>query len=164
VTIKATRYPYGELAGRIRTNRGFTFDPRTGTYPSEGIAVAEPGAEDPMGVAGEPELRKYVMQHHAQLAEPGMHLGAWASAKPDQPQRDVLDVSKVIPEHPLGHHIAEVHHRMHINRQDAANDLSTFEDIPNPRAPYTDAEKAYDFGAPDEHGSQMRIVRPAKRQ
>jgi hypothetical protein len=155
---------FGEMAGRLRTNRGFTFDPRTGTYPSEGIAVADPGAEQVHGLAGEPELRKYVMKHAARLGEEGMHVGGWASRKPNEDQRDVLDVSRVITEHPRGHHIAEVHQRMHVNRQDAANDLSTFEDIDNPRAPYSDAEKAYDFGEPDEHGSQVRIVRPAKRR
>ena len=53
---------------------------------------------------------------------------------------------------------------MHVNRQDAAFDLSTFEEISNPRAPYTEAEKAYQYGDPDEYGSQMRIVRPANRQ
>jgi hypothetical protein len=159
MTIKASRYPYGELSEKMRKSGGFTFDPRTGTYPSEGIAVADPGAEAPMGIAGEPEIKRYVMQHGSRLMEPGMHLGGWASAKKGEAPRDVLDVSRVIPEHPRGHHIAEVHQRMHVNRQDAANDLSTFEDIPNPRAPYTQAEKDYAFSEPDEFGSSMRIIR-----
>jgi hypothetical protein len=164
MAIKATRYPYGELSEKMRKSGGFTFDPRTGTYPSEGIAVAEPGAEKVHEIAGEPEIKRYALKHDAQLMQPGMHLGGWASGKKGETPRDVLDVTGVIPEHPRGHHMAEVHHRMHVNRQDAANDLSDFSDIDNPRAPYTAAEKAYDFGEADEYGSQMRIVRPATRR
>ena len=124
--------------------------------------MAQPGAEEVHGLAGESEIRRYVMKHGAEMP-PGLHLGGWASAKSGEAPRDVLDISRVIPAHPMGHHIADVHHRMHVNRQDAANDLSTFEDIPNPRAPYTEAEKAYEFGEPDEYGSQVRIKRALGR-
>lgn len=161
---RLSRYQFGELAEKLRKSGGFTYDPRTQTYPSEGIAVADPGAEEPLGLAGEPELKRYVMKHGERLMEPGMHFGGWASAKKGEPERDVLDVSQVLPVDPMGHYMADVHHRMHVNRQDAANDLSDFSDIPNPRAPYTEAEKAYEFGEADEYGSQVRIVRPATRR
>lgn len=154
---RLSRFQFGELAERMRKSGGFTYDPRTKTYPSEGIVVADPGRERVLGLSTEADMQAYVGQHGERMMEEGMHFGGWASGKKGQPSRDVLDVSQVIPVHPRGHHIADVHHRMHVNRQDAANDLATFDDIPNPRAPYTEAEKAYDFGKPDEHGSQMRI-------
>ena len=156
-------FQFGDLSERMRKQGGFTYNPRTRTHPSEGIAVAEPGHEKVLGLSTEADLQDYVSGHGEAMMPEGMHFGGWASGKEGQPARDVLDVTRVIPVHPRGHHIADVHHRMHVNRQDAANDLSTFEDIPNPRAPYTDAEKAYDFGEADEYGSQMRIVRPATR-
>jgi hypothetical protein len=124
--------------------------------------VADVGAEQVHGKAAQPELRKYVMRHAARLAETGAHFGGWASGESGEPARDVLDVSQVIPVHPMGHHMAEVHHRMHVNRQDAAFDLSSAAEIANPRAPYSEGEKKYNFGDPDEYGSRMRIVPKAR--
>lgn len=173
-------YQFHGLSDQLRKQGGFTVNVNTGEQPSSGVAVAEPGNEVRMINAKGGSIANYAAERSTLLSQPGMHLGGWdAGPLPGPPggreggafemtydssgtgtvskhhnirHEDVLDVSRVIPEHPLGHHIADVHHRMHVNRQDAAFDLGRGVEIPNPRAPYGSE-------TPDEYGSTVRIVK-----
>jgi hypothetical protein len=178
---------FESLAGQLRTSGGFTVDPRTGNQPTSGVAVAMQGAEETVPRASGADIASYAGRHAKALSQPGAHIGGWdagdgggntsekelidqttARYNPmtrDDPRAelhrnvDVLDASRVIEEHPRGHHMAEVYHAMHVNRQAAAFDLSSFKTIVNPRAPYDWRAKNNTFSEPDEHGSQMRLVR-----
>lgn len=139
------------LAQQLGTQGGFTVDPRTGSQPSSGVSVAIPGREVITEGTRARTLVNYAASNADALAHSGAHLGGWRN--PDN-GKDYLDVSHVIPEHPRGHHIADVHHAMHVNQQIASFDLGSANTIQNPRFPdYASA------GQPDEFGSTVQLKR-----
>lgn len=181
-------HQFHELAGQLRKTGGFTIDTKTGTQPSSGVSVAVPGQEHIVVNATGGAIAGYIGQHHEALALPGAHLGGWeGGVLPGPPgpmeggskiehydrvartlnphqmnvrHEDYLDVSEVIPEHPQGWHMADVHSRMHVNRQLAAYDLGRGAEIQNPMAPPGGYPKE---PQPDEYGSTVSFVRRMKR-
>lgn len=125
---------FERLHQQMTEQGGFTFDPKTGKQPSEGIAVSDRNAEQRVRTeqASPETLGNYAQLKRDRLAQPGAHLGGW-----DSGSQHVYDTSEVISPHPRGHEIADVHHRMHTNRQEAAFNLGNFEEVANPQWPYS---------------------------
>lgn len=102
-------HQWGDLAMRMQRG-GFTYDPRTQTFPTSGIAVAaHPGAELKVphseGGASLGDIRGFVKgsqplwsQRRAQ-GRGQEHIGGW---RDEAGGKDVLDLPKVYPETPSG--------------------------------------------------------------
>lgn len=149
------------LSRQLRTSGGFTVDTNTGDQPTSGIVVSQEGTRERLVNAQASHLAHFAKRNETALGQPDTYMGGWDSgpALSRHSHVDVLDVSKVIPDHPRGHHVAEAHARMHNERQEAAYDITSGKTINNPKWPYPDGTDSGSWSEPDEHGSSTRLVK-----
>lgn len=102
--MRVNGHQFGEIIHRLQTEGGFTYDPRTGSFPSSGYSVAaHPAAEltvtHPAGVT-EAHVEGYIAgsaplwQQQKAKGRGQEMIGGWGNT---------LDVPKVYPATPTGH-------------------------------------------------------------
>lgn len=150
----------GDIVNVIKNNPdGFTFNLQTGEAASSGKAVAEVGGELRIHPdrLDEGVIDHFIEQNRAWLARPGMHLGGWFNK---QTNEYVLDVTRV---HPSDTPLEAVMHHMDVQKQEAAFNLDTGQEIPNPKfdtydwADRTRAKDFVEFDVPGELGGTVRV-------
>lgn len=150
----------GDVVDVIKNNPdGFTYNLQTGEAASSGKAVAELGGE----LRVKPEdldedlIDKYIEDHRAWLARPGMHLGGWYNSADGTYS---LDVTKV---HSSDTPVADVMQHMDVNKQEAAFNLDTFEKVRNPKWETYDMagrarpELEFRFDVPGDYGGTVTV-------
>lgn len=91
---------FGAMHSALETQGGFTFNPRKGTFTTEGFSVAtRPEAEHriPTSETTPGHIEGYAETHREALSTAPEHIGGWRSEPKKGPHEDVLDVSKVYP-------------------------------------------------------------------
>jgi len=150
-------HQWGDLAMRMQRG-GFTYNPRTQTYPTSGIAVAaHPGAELKVphseGGATLGDIRGFVkgsqpiwsVQHAAGKGQE--HIGAW---RDEAEHKDVLDLPKVFPETPSGH--MKSRQALLLRNQESSFHLSDYHTELNPY--HAKTRELYDVHGSGDSGEQ----------
>jgi hypothetical protein len=149
-------HQFGELVSRMQGG-GFTYNPRTQTFPESGISVAaHPGAELKVphseGGASLGDIRGFVkgsqpiwsVQHASGKGQE--HIGGW---RDESEHKDVLDLPKVFPETPSGH--MKSRQAVLLRNQEASFHLSDYHTELNPY--HAKTRENYDVhgsGGPEE--------------
>lgn len=119
---------FGAMHSALETQGGFTFNPRKGTFTTEGYSVAtRPEAEHriPTSETTPGHLQDYAASHQAALSKAPEHIGGWRSDT-----HDVLDVSKVYP--PTGAGETGSRYQAVKHNQEATYALHTGQEHANP--------------------------------
>ena len=85
-----------DLAAKVLADGGFTYDPNTGTFPTEGIAVAVPGhSVIATREAFEADPRKFINDYMRQMRDDGVEdlmIGGWHDTANDEVVLDRVEV------------------------------------------------------------------------
>lgn len=120
------RQQFERLAERANENPGgFSINVNTGHEPKTGYMVSLPGAERKMSIPTTPEEHQEYTEKFAEpLHEPGNYYGFW---HPKDRPTGVADVSARFPNRQRRRALKE----MVMNKQEAAYDVNTGDDVPN---------------------------------
>jgi hypothetical protein len=144
---------FNEMLGRLKTEGGFTYNPRYNRFDTEGYAVAtRPEAERriPVAETTPQHLADYATEHGSVLAKAPEYMGGWRSDS-----HDVLDVTKVYPATPEGHTASRYQALKH--DQEATYALHTGEEETNPF--HSSSERFPEFAALARSGSVSRTLK-----